>query len=62
MDVRVGETAAVMTAVFWTATSLFFEAAAKRIGSLNVNIIRMVIAAMFLALFCTFYRGMPLPL
>jgi drug/metabolite transporter (DMT)-like permease len=62
MNLHIGEIAAVLTAVFWTATSLFFEAAARKIGSLNVNIIRLFIAAVLLSVFCLFYRGMILPL
>ncbi len=35
-----GEIAALLTAVFWTVTSMSFEAAGKRIGSLTVNLLR----------------------
>jgi drug/metabolite transporter (DMT)-like permease len=57
-----GEMAALATAFCWTFTALSFEAAGKRIGSLSVNLIRLVIATGFLALFTLFSRGMPLPL
>ncbi len=38
-----------------------FEAAGKRIGSLPVNLIRLVIAAVLLAIFGAITRGLPLP-
>lgn len=45
-----GETAAVATSVLWTISSIFFTSAGKKIGSLNVNAYRTVIAVGFLAL------------
>ena len=53
-----GEIAALLTALSWTATMLAFEAAGKRIGSLNVNFLRVAIAAVFLAVFGYLYRGL----
>lgn len=44
----IGELAALMTALFWTFTSLSFEFAGKRIGSLSVNILRLVLASVIL--------------
>jgi len=46
----VGETAAVVTSIFWTLSSIFFTSAGKKIGSLNVNAYRTVLAVVFLAL------------
>lgn len=57
-----GELAALATAFFWTATALSFEVASRRVGSLAVNMIRLVFAFIFLAIFSLFYRGMVLPL
>ncbi len=57
-----GELAALMTAVFWTITALSFESAANRIGSLSLNIIRLVIGFAFLSLFTLIRRGALLPL
>lgn len=57
-----GELAALMTAVFWTVTALSFESAANRIGSLSLNIIRLVIGFAFLSLFTLIRRGTLLPL
>ncbi|MCU4156741.1 DMT family transporter [Carboxylicivirga sp. A043] len=39
-----GELAALVTAVCWTFTSLSFESAGKKVGSMSVNIIRLLMA------------------
>ncbi len=57
-----GELAAFATAIFWTITALAFESASLKVGSLSVNIIRLVIGFVFLSIFLTIKRGMPLPL
>ena len=56
-----GEFAALFTACFWTITSLSFEKASNRIGSIAVNILRLVIGLIFLSLFTLARRGMILP-
>ncbi len=56
-----GEIAALLTALSWTATMMAFEAAGRRVGSLNVNFLRVVIAAVFLAIFGFLRRGLWLP-
>jgi drug/metabolite transporter (DMT)-like permease len=56
-----GEFAALMTAVFWTVTSMSFEAAGKRIGSLNVNLIRLYLAFIIYSIYLYFARGMFFP-
>jgi len=56
-----GEFAALMTAVFWTVTSMSFEAAGKRIGSLNVNLIRLYLAFIIYSIYLYFTRGMFFP-
>lgn len=61
MKIPIGEVAAVATACCWTMSSLAFAAAGKRIGSLALNLIRLVIAFAFLTLFCWVDRGVPLP-
>lgn len=58
---RAGELAAIGTAACWMFTALSFEAAGKRIGSLTLNQIRMVMAFALLMVFQTFMRGLPLP-
>lgn len=57
-----GEFSALLTALFWTVTSLSFEAAGKRVGSLQVNLIRLVIAFFIYSLYLKITRGMFLPL
>ena len=46
---QMGEFAALITALCWTITAISFEKASKRVGSLPVNWIRLVLA---LFLFC----------
>jgi len=58
---RLGELAALGTAVCWTVTVLAFESAGRRVGSLSVNLIRLLMAFVFLTLVGTVTRGVPLP-
>lgn len=62
LDSRVGEFAALLTAIFWTVTALAFESAGKRVGSLAVNLLRLCIGFLFLSLFSLIFRGMLFPL
>jgi len=57
-----GEISALLTAVFWTVTSMSFESAGKKVGSLAVNLIRLLIAFVIYAVYLKFTRGMLLPL
>lgn len=52
-----GETAAIATAVCWTATAMAFESASRRIGSLTVNFHRLVIAVPLLGAYGWVSRG-----
>ncbi|MBM3436165.1 MAG: DMT family transporter [Bacteroidetes bacterium] len=56
-----GELAALLTACFWTVTSLVFEAAGKRIGSLTLNLIRLYLAFLIYTVFLSFRRGIAFP-
>ncbi len=56
-----GEIAALATASCWVVTIMAFESAGRRIGSLAVNLIRLVLALGFLAVFNGLTRGLPLP-
>lgn len=56
-----GELAALGTACCWTVTALSFEAASRRVGSLAVNLIRLILAAFFVAIWGWITRGHPLP-
>lgn len=62
LQAHIGELAALVTAVSWTVTAVAFESAGKRVGSLSVNFIRLVIAFVLLGAFNLFTRGMFLPL
>ncbi|MFI5142900.1 MAG: DMT family transporter [Thermoanaerobaculales bacterium] len=44
-----GQLAALATALAWSATSLFFAEAARRIGALRTNLLRLPIALLFLS-------------
>jgi len=57
-----GEIAALLTAVFWTVTSMSFESAGKKVGSLSVNLIRLIIAFFIYGIVNYFRRGLFLPL
>lgn len=57
-----GELAALGTAACWTLTALSFEAAGRRIGSLSVNVIRLALASVMLAVWGGLVRGVWLPL
>lgn len=52
-----GEFAALGTAFCWMFTSLSFEAAGKRVGSLAVNFIRLIIGLFFLCILTWIVRG-----
>ena len=57
----IGEIAGIATAIFWTVTSMAFQVATRRVGSLNVNIIRLFMAFVFYVLYMRMTRGLWLP-
>lgn len=59
---HLGEIAALATAICWTVTAVCFESASKKVGSLAVNFIRLIIAFVLLGCFTLITRGMFLPL
>jgi len=61
MEIRIGELAALATAFCWTITALSFETASRKVGSVAVNIIRLVMGLILLSLFSWFNRGFILP-
>ena len=61
MQNHFGEIAGVLTAVFWTVTSLAFESAGKKVGSLSVNLIRLIIAFFFIGFYSWVARGFFFP-
>ncbi|MGQ1891885.1 DMT family transporter [Thermophagus sp. OGC60D27] len=52
-----GELSALVTAICWTATSMAFESAGKKVGSLSVNLIRLIMALFFLGTYTFFTKG-----
>lgn len=59
---HIGEIYALITAIFWTITAISFELAGRKIGSLSVNYIRLIIGFVLISIFTTFTRGMLLPI
>ncbi len=59
---RIGELAALGTALCFTITAASFEAAGRRVGSLSVNLIRLVLGFAFLSIWGGVTRGQVLPL
>ena len=57
-----GELAALATVLCWAVSVLCFDAAGRRVGSMAVNLLRLLIALTMLCLFMTFAYGRPLPL
>lgn len=56
-----GELAALSTALCWAITSTAFEHSAKKIGSLNLNMLRLLIGLVFLSIFTLITRGILFP-
>lgn len=56
-----GELFALFTAIFWTITALAFESASLKVGSLVVNIIRLLIGFAFLSVYTYLVRGKIFP-
>lgn len=57
-----GQWAALATAICWAFSALCFDVAARRLGALILNPIRLVLAFGFLSLLAWGLRGHPLPL
>jgi drug/metabolite transporter (DMT)-like permease len=56
-----GQLLALSTALFWSLSSLSFEAASRRAGSVAVNLVRLVMAFILLCIVGLIVRGRPLP-
>ena len=57
----IGESIAVAVSVSWTLAALFSEAATKRMGVLNLNVVRMLLSMLFISLLLLFFTGTPFP-
>lgn len=62
MSPYAGQLAALGAASLWALTALSIEGAARRIGSLTVNLVRLVFAFLLLSVAGLVLRGLPLPL
>lgn len=61
MENHIGQLAALVTAFCWTITGITYQIAGKKIGSVNVNMIRMVLALVLLSTYSYFTYGSFLP-
>ena len=57
-----GECISLTVAVSWTVTALFAEVGSKRLGSLQLNVIRMLLSLMMLGTTLWWFTGSPFPL
>ncbi|MBI9102872.1 MAG: DMT family transporter [Spirochaetales bacterium] len=57
----IGEIAALITAACWAFGSLSFEASAKRIGSLSLNLIRLFMTFFMICIYSLIRFGNPFP-
>lgn len=58
---HLGEFSALLVAVFWTISALAFESASRRVGSLSVNLLRLVAGLFFLSILTLIRRGILFP-
>jgi drug/metabolite transporter (DMT)-like permease len=58
---HLGEFSALLVAVFWTISALAFESASRRVGSLSVNLLRLIVGFFFLSILTLLRRGMLFP-
>ena len=58
----VGEIISLIVAVSWTITALFAEVGSKRLGSLPMNVIRMLLSLFMLGATLWWFTGSPYPL
>ncbi len=54
-----GEIFAVATSFMWTISAMAFESGGKKIGSLPLNLIRLLFALVFISIYSYFTRGLP---
>jgi len=59
---HLGELLSLLVALIWTCTAIFADEASHRIGSMTVNVIRLVLGSVFLGILLWFTIGAPWPL
>lgn len=57
----IGEILSLIVAISWTATALFADSASRRLGSLPLNVIRMVLSLVLIGITLWFTVGSPYP-
>ncbi len=57
----IGEILSLFVALLWTATALFADVASHRLGAMTVNIIRLTVATLLIAIILLFTIGVPYP-
>ena len=57
-----GEVLSLGVAISWTATALFAEVGSKRLGSLQLNVIRLTLSLLMLGATLWYFTGSPIPL
>lgn len=58
---HLGEIIAIIVSISWTVTALFADKASHRLGSMSANVIRLVLATLFLAVILRIGTGAPYP-
>ena len=58
----IGEIISLVVAFSWTITALFAEVGSKRLGSLQMNVIRMLLSLLMLGATLWWFTGSPYPL
>lgn len=58
---HLGEIISLVVAVSWTVTAIFADKASHRLGSMTTNVIRLVLASLFLAILLWITIGHPYP-
>jgi drug/metabolite transporter (DMT)-like permease len=58
---HLGEFSALLVALFWTISALAFESASRRVGSLPVNLLRLIVGLAFLSILTLLRRKMLFP-
>lgn len=58
---HIGEISALLTAFLWVLSGTVFEHAGKRVSSQAVNLMRLLMAVLIMAVYLTIRRGSPIP-
>ena len=58
---HIGEISALLTAMLWVLSGTAFEHGGKRVSSQAVNLMRLIMAVLIMAVYLTIRRGSPIP-